>query len=45
MIVAVGGCMTQNQEIMKQLRKSGHVNIIFGARSFHRLPSLISSYH
>ena len=44
-IVAVGGCMIQNQEIMKQLRKSGHVNIIFGTRSFHRLPSLISSYN
>jgi len=43
-VVAVGGCMTQNQEISDQLRKSGHVNIIFGARSFHRLPSLISSY-
>jgi tRNA-2-methylthio-N6-dimethylallyladenosine synthase len=43
-IVAVGGCMTQNQEIGDQLRKSGHVNIIFGARSFHRLPSLISHY-
>jgi tRNA-2-methylthio-N6-dimethylallyladenosine synthase len=44
-IVAVGGCMIQNQEIMKQLRKAGHVNIIFGTRSFHRLPSLISRYN
>lgn len=43
-VVAIGGCMTQNQEISDQLRKSGHVNIIFGARSFHRLPSLISRY-
>jgi tRNA-2-methylthio-N6-dimethylallyladenosine synthase len=43
-IVAVGGCMTQNQETIKQLRKSGHVNIIFGARSFHLLPSLINRF-
>ena len=43
-IVAVGGCMTQNREIGKQLLKSGQVNIIFGARSFHRLPLLISRY-
>jgi tRNA-2-methylthio-N6-dimethylallyladenosine synthase len=44
-VVAVGGCMTQNREIRDQLRKSAHVNIIFGARSFHRLPSLISRYN
>jgi tRNA-2-methylthio-N6-dimethylallyladenosine synthase len=43
-IVAVGGCMTQNQETMKQLRKSAHVNIIFGARSFHLLPLLINRF-
>jgi tRNA-2-methylthio-N6-dimethylallyladenosine synthase len=45
MIVAVGGCMVQNREIMEQLRKSGHINIIFGARSFHRLPSLLNHYY
>ncbi len=44
LIVAVGGCMTQNREIMKQLCQSGHINVIFGARSFHRLPSLISRF-
>jgi len=44
MIVAVGGCLVQNREIMAQLRRSGHVNIIFGALSFHRLPTLIERY-
>ncbi|MGD0153251.1 MAG: tRNA (N6-isopentenyl adenosine(37)-C2)-methylthiotransferase MiaB, partial [Thermacetogeniaceae bacterium] len=44
MIVAVGGCMTQNQEFFKQLTRSKHVNVIFGARSWHRLPSLISRF-
>lgn len=44
LIVAVGGCMTQNREILKQLTRSKHVNVIFGARSFHRLPSLIRQF-
>jgi tRNA-2-methylthio-N6-dimethylallyladenosine synthase len=44
MIVAVGGCMTQNQEIMKQLSTSKHINVIFGARSLHRLPSMIERF-
>jgi tRNA-2-methylthio-N6-dimethylallyladenosine synthase len=44
MIVAVGGCMTQNQEVMQQLRQSAIVNVIFGTRSLQHLPSLISRY-
>lgn len=44
MIVAVGGCMTQNREVMQQLRESALVNVIFGTRSLQNLPSLISRY-
>lgn len=42
-LIAVGGCMTQNPEIVDILRKkTPFVNIIFGTRNFHRLPTFIA---
>ncbi len=44
LIVAVGGCIIQNRETLDLLRRSRHVDVIFGARSFHRLPALIGQF-
>lgn len=41
MIVAVGGCLTQNPEVREFLLKAPFVNVIFGTRNFHRLPELL----
>ncbi len=41
-LIAVGGCMTQNPEIVRTFQKeSPHINILFGTRNFHQLPDLI----
>jgi tRNA-2-methylthio-N6-dimethylallyladenosine synthase len=41
LIVAVGGCLTQNPEVREFLLKAPFVNVIFGTRNFHRLPELL----
>lgn len=41
LVVAVGGCLTQNPEVRKFLLNAPFVNVIFGTRNFHRLPELL----
>jgi tRNA-2-methylthio-N6-dimethylallyladenosine synthase len=42
LIVAVGGCMTQQSEMAKLLReKHKYVNLIFGTANRHRLPEFL----
>lgn len=42
LIIALGGCMAQNPEIVEFIKKSiPYVNVVFGTRNFYRLPELI----
>lgn len=42
LVVAVGGCLTQNPEVRDFLEKdASFVNVIFGTRNFHRLPEFL----
>ncbi|HBG22120.1 MAG TPA: tRNA (N6-isopentenyl adenosine(37)-C2)-methylthiotransferase MiaB, partial [Peptococcaceae bacterium] len=41
LVVAVGGCLTQNPEVREFLLNAPFVNVVFGTRNFHRLPELL----
>ncbi len=42
LVIAVGGCMSQNPEVREFLvKKATFVNIIFGPRSYHQLPKFL----
>ena len=44
MIIAIGGCMMQEQHILEKMKKSfSYVDIIFGTHTLHKLPEDI--YH
>ena len=44
MIIAVGGCMSQQAEIAENIRsKHSYINIVFGTANRHRLPQFIWS--
>lgn len=41
-LIAVGGCMTQNPEIIEFFRNEApYIDVLFGTRNFHQLPELI----
>lgn len=45
LIVAVCGCMMQNEEIRDMItKKHKHVDLIFGTNNIHRLPQLIDNH-
>lgn len=42
MIIAVCGCMVQQEHIVRRIRKSyPHVDLVFGTNALHKLPELI----
>lgn len=41
LVVAVGGCLTQNPEVREFLLNAPFVNVVFGTRNFHRLPEFL----
>jgi tRNA-2-methylthio-N6-dimethylallyladenosine synthase len=42
MIIAVGGCMSHNPDVVDYIRKKfRHVDIVFGTRNFDQLPAMI----
>lgn len=41
LVVAVGGCLTQNPKVREFLLNAPFVNVVFGTRNFHRLPEFL----